>query len=361
MNLSLGIVGLPNVGKSTLFNALTNQSVVAANYPFATIDPNHGVVQVADDRVDQIAKIESSKKIVPAIVEFVDIAGLVKGASEGEGLGNKFLGNIKETTAIVHVVRAFADSNITHVENSVDPKRDIDLINFELILKDIETVNNRISSLAGKARSDKKAADMVKHFEDLVKHLESEKMAIDFPIPTDEEQSKQRKELFLITDKKVIYLVNTEDETKDKNIELVQNYVGEDKLVIGMDFRQESELATMEDEDRKMFMEELGIAETGINFLTRVAYELLDLMSYFTAGPMEARAWTITKGTKAPQAAGVIHGDIEANFIAAEIANWEDFVTYKGWAGCKENGKVRLEGKEYVMQDGDVVLFKHNA
>lgn len=362
MNLSLGIVGLPNVGKSTLFNALTKQQVLAENYPFATIDPNHGIVPVHDERLEKIAAIEKPDKLVPAVVEFVDIAGLVKGAADGQGLGNKFLATIKEVSAIVQVVRAFESGGITHVEESVDPIRDIELIQAELILKDIETVANRMSVLKGKARTDKKIAEATQHLEDLMQHLEHEKLAIDFEVnEKDEEIYKTRKELFLLTDKPMMYLVNVEDERAVEAKNMLRDYLGNEKGIITIDIKQEYELTQMTDEERNEFMEDLGLDQTGLQLLSREAYSLLGLISFFTSGPKETKAWTIRQGFKAPQAAGTIHGDFEKAFIAADVVKWNDFIECEGWNGARDRGKVGLQGKGYVVEDGDVMLFKHNA
>ncbi len=361
MNLSLGIVGLPNVGKSTLFNALSKQQVLAANYPFATIDPNHGVVPVHDNRLTKIAEVEKPQKVTPAVVEFVDIAGLVKGASKGEGLGNQFLANIREVSAIVHLVRAFEDQNITHVENSVDPRRDIELINTELILKDLETLSKKLGLLESQARSNPKLKPSYDYVLGLQNHLEQEKLALSYPHSTNEDVMSIRKDLFLLTDKPVIYLVNTTDSIKDESVLKVKELVGNNFEVMGLDVKQESELASMDDLERLEFMKELGINKTGLDALTELAYKSLGLISYFTSGPSESRAWTIEKGTKAPAAAGVIHGDFEKMFIAADVVSWDDFVDLGGWLKAKEKGKVRLEGKNYEVKDGDVMLFKHNA
>lgn len=358
MNLSLGIVGLPNVGKSTLFNALTKQEVLAANYPFATIDPNVGVVAVADERIWKISSMVNPNKTIPAVVEFIDIAGIVKGAAEGQGLGNKFLSHIKEVTAIVHLVRAFKDTNITHVENGIDSKRDIDLINTELILKDLETIKNRMNSVGSKSRFDKNLEAEMKHLELLSEKLNDGTLAIDVELPTDEEILSARKSLFLLTDKPVIYLVNVEDERATEAIELVKSVVG-NKDVIAMDIKQESELATMDDSERSEFMQELGLEQTGLQKLTKEAYKLLGLISYFTEGPDEVRAWTIRNGSKAPEAAAAIHTDFQKKFIAADVCAYEDFVANDGWNKSKEVGKVRLEGKEYVVKDGDIMVFRH--
>ncbi|MDQ6985692.1 MAG: redox-regulated ATPase YchF [Candidatus Dojkabacteria bacterium] len=360
MKLSLGIVGLPNVGKSTLFNALTKQQVLAENYPFATIDPNVGVVAVHDERINKIAEVVKPNKTVSATVEFVDIAGLVKGAAEGAGLGNKFLANIRETNAIVHLVRAFNDGNITHVENGIDPKRDIELINIELILKDLDSVKNKIGSMAAKAKFDQKLKQAVTHLEELYKHLEEGKLAVDFPMPKDEDVKYERRNIFLLTDKPVIYLVNATEDQFEESYKMVKEIVG-DKDVITMDIKLEAELGEMDDGDRDEFMKDLGLEMTGLEKLTMEAYKLLGLISYFTAGVQEVRAWTIKKGENAKQAARAIHNDISDNFIAADVTSWDAFVELGGWVKVKDGGKLRLEGKEYIVADGDVVLFKHNG
>lgn len=361
MKLSLGIVGLPNVGKSTLFNALTKQNVLAANYPFATIDPNHGIVPVRDERLSQIAKVQNSEKIINAAVEFVDIAGLVKGASKGEGLGNQFLANIRETSAIVQVVRAFEDGNITHVEDTVNPLRDIELIQTELLVKDIDSIESRIKGLEGKAKSDAKQKPVLEYVKNLLDHLGNGNLANSFERSSNELCEQARKELFLLTDKPIIYLVNVNDEEKANAEKLVKGFVGENHSVLAMDIKVEAELIQLDDEDRAEFMKELGIEKSGLDTLTMEAYSLLSLQSFFTAGPMEARAWTIKKGDTAPQAAAAIHNDFEKNFIAADVVTWKDFVDFGGWNGAKDNGKQRLEGRDYIVNDGDVMLIKHNA
>lgn len=361
MNLSLGIVGLPNVGKSTLFNALTKQSVLAANYPFATIDPNHGIVPVRDERLEQIAAIEKPAKVVPAVVEFVDIAGIVKGAAEGQGLGNQFLANIREVSAIVHVVRTFRNDNIIHVEDSVDPKRDIGLINTELILKDMESLEKKIHEYKNKARVSAKFQPQLDFLTGLQTHLEDSKLASSYPTPGNEETLELRKNLFMLTDKPVIYLANSHDTEFEQSKALIAEVVGPDALIIPMDVKIESELAVLQDDDRKEFMHELGMEKSGLDILTFEAYSLLGLISFFTSGPTESRAWTIKKGQTAPEAAGVIHTDIQDNFIAADVVSWKDFVDNGGWIKAREVGKVGLQGKSYVMNDGDVVLFKHNG
>lgn len=357
MNLSLGIVGLPNVGKSTLFNALTKQSVPAENYPFCTIDPNVGIVPVSDERVTKLAEMSKPAKVTPAVVEFVDIAGLVKGAASGEGLGNKFLSNIKEVSAIVHVVRAFENTNVTHVENSVDPIRDVELINTELIFKDVDTIEHRIKSLKARARFEPKVQKAMDHFEELKIFISTGKLAQDLEVPADELTQFERKSMFLLTDKPVIYLINATDEAAGKAV--AEKLGGKSHLI--MDIKQEYELASMNDEDRQLFMDDLGLSETGLDSLTKVAYSTLGLISFLTEGPEEVRAWTIKVGSTAPQAAGTIHTDFEKNFIAAEVCNYADFVAAGGWQKAKEVGKVRLEGKTYIVKDGDIMIIKHNA
>jgi len=358
MNLSLGIVGLPNVGKSTLFNALTKQSVPAENYPFCTIDPNIGIVPVSDNRLYKIASIANPVKITPAVIEFVDIAGLVKGAASGEGLGNKFLSNIKEVSAIIHLVRSFENTNVTHVENSVNPKRDIELINTELILKDVDTVENRIKSLKGKARFEKDADAQIKYFENLLNHLNDGKLGADFIENVSESTQAERRSLFLLTDKPVIYLVNSDEKNAQRSIEEVKKIVG-NKSVISIDVKTESELAGMDDVDKNEFMKELGIERTGLETLTLESYKLLGLSSFFTEGPEEVRAWTIKKGDTAYDASAVIHTDFQKKFITTDVCAYEDYILSNGWNNAKETGKVRLEGKTYVMKDGDIVIFRH--
>lgn len=358
MNLSLGIVGLPNVGKSTLFNALTNQRVPAENYPFTTIDPNTGVVAVKDQRLDFLVKVANPEKITPAIVEFVDIAGLIKGAASGEGLGNKFLANIKEVSAIVHVVRAFQNSNITHVENSINPTRDIELINTELILKDIETLEKRLKDLQSRSRSDAKLLKAYERLTQLHIHLSNGKLGNTFEYSNEEIIDKERRDLFLLTDKPVIYLINSIEGDQSDLVKQVISIIGDNPYLV-MDVKTEYELSMMSSEDRILFMEDLGMQDTGLNQLTRLAYSALGLISFFTEGPTEVRAWTIQKGFKAPQAAGTIHTDFEKKFITAEICSYEDFVSAGNWNNAKTQGKLRLEGKDYIMRDGDIVIFRH--
>lgn len=368
MNLSLGIVGLPNVGKSTLFNALTNNDVPAQNYPFCTIDPNVGIVPVVDPRLDQLADLVKPEKVTPAVIEFWDIAGLVKGAASGAGLGNKFLANIRSVSAIVHVVRAFEDGNVTHVENSIDPKRDIELINTELILKDLETVNEKMKQLNGKARVDKDFAPQFEAVEGLSKHLDAGKLANSFPLPSNESAAELIASLFLLTAKPVIYVVNTTAERSEAAVTLVHEALdaisGENKIehkIIPMDIKMEFEVSSLPKEEQAEYLEALGMTEPALAKLTREAYDLLGLISYFTAGEQEVRAWTISKGMTAPQAAGVIHTDFEKHFITAEIVKWDEFLAAQGWVGSKDQGKIKLAGRDYIMSDGEVVLFRHNA
>lgn len=362
MKLSLGIVGLPNVGKSTLFNALTNNQVPAENYPFNTIDPNVGVVPVLDNRLKQLTDLVRPAKVTPATIEFWDIAGLVKGAASGEGLGNQFLANIRNVAAIVHVVRAFESTNIHHVEQTLDPKRDIELINTELILKDLETVDSKISTTQGRARANPKDKPLLDMLLDLQTHLQQGKLANEFAYnQQDAGMQELMQSMFLLTAKPVIYLVNTEESKSEQNIATIKAAVPADSLVVGMDIKLESEISALPPAEQQEYLDELGLSEPAIARLTREAYKLLGLISFFTAGEQEVRAWTITRGTRAPQAAGVIHTDFEKKFITSEVVSFEEFVSCGGWLGSKDKGKVKLGGKDYVMQDGDVVLFRHNA
>ena len=362
--MKLGIVGLPNVGKSTLFNAITNAGAEAANYPFCTIEPNVGVVPVPDKRLDVLAEMYHPEKYTPAIVEFVDIAGLVKGASKGEGLGNKFLSHIREVDAIAHVVRCFDDSNVIHVDGSVDPARDVEVINMELIFSDLEVLGRRIDKVRKDMKGDKTLAGQLELFERVYSAMEEGRTARSLDYTEDEAAILE--DVRLLTLKPVLYIANIgEDDIGNEDNDYVKKLreiaAGEKASVISVCAGIEAEIAQLEEDEKKEFLADLGIEESGLDHLVRASYALLGLISYLTAGPKEVRAWTIVKGTKAPQAAGKIHSDFERGFIRAEIVSFDDLVACGSMNAAKEKGLVRSEGKDYVIKDGDVVLFRFNV
>lgn len=366
--MKLGIVGLPNVGKSTLFNSLTKAGAESANYPFCTIDPNVGVVTVPDERLTVLGNMYQTKKIVPAAIEFVDIAGLVKGASKGEGLGNQFLANIREVDAIVHVVRCFEDENIVHVDGNINPIRDIETINLELIFSDLEILERRIAKTTKVARNDKSAAKELVLLEKIKAHLEHDNMAKSFKDIDDDEEQSLLESYNLLTYKPVIFAANvTEDDlmndgADNEGVRAVREYAGKEECEVFVVCAQiEQEIAELADDEKKMFLEDLGLEKSGLEKLIAASYSLLGLISYLTAGEPEVRAWTITRGTKAPQAAGKIHTDFERGFIRAEVVAYEDLIACGSHNAAKEKGLIRLEGKEYVVQDGDVMLFRFNV
>lgn len=362
--MKLGIVGLPNVGKSTLFNAITQAGAESANYPFCTIEPNVGIVPVPDERLAKLAQLYQSERILPAILEMVDIAGLVEGASKGEGLGNKFLSHIREVDAILHVVRCFEDENIVHVHGKTDPKRDIDVISLELIFADMEYLEKRIDRVRKAAKGDKSQIAHLEILEEYAQLLSEGKSARQRPLSKEEEECVG--DLNLLSAKPILYVCNVaENELQEENnprVNIVKEIAqAENAKTLVISAKIEEELSLLESEEKAMFLEELGLKESGLDQIVKVGYDLLGYISYLTAGPKEIRAWTITKGTKAPAAAGKIHSDFERGFIRAEVVAYQDLISLNSYTLCKEKGLVRSEGKEYIVKDGDVILFRFNV